>query len=157
MLHSYTYLWSSGPRIDHIAWDPNNPTFIRIWFFLEASASTGRIGKLTISTGALSSFDTKLFSSGINLTTGDSTMFGPSASCTMVTAKRSSALDDDEDTGEGGSDSIPTCCEEGGPPGGGDVGTNPDPVGPLPPWMASCTGGGLVDGVADLADGESWL
>ena len=33
----------------------------------------------------------------------------------------------------------------------------PDPVGELPPWDASCEGGGQVDGVADLTDGESWL
>jgi hypothetical protein len=35
-------------------------------------------------------------------------------------------------------------------------GTVPNPVGPLPPWQALCVGGGLVDSVADLPDGEDW-
>lgn len=48
----------------------------------------------------------------------------------------------------------PTCCDT--PTGPGDTGTNPDPVGALPPWMASCIDGGVVDSVADLADGEVW-
>lgn len=33
----------------------------------------------------------------------------------------------------------------------------PDPIGELPDWEATCEGGGLVDGVSDLGDGESWL
>jgi hypothetical protein len=42
------------------------------------------------------------------------------------------------------------------PCGGEQPGTGPDPVGPLPPWTALCTGGGDVEAVADLADGEDW-
>ncbi len=38
---------------------------------------------------------------------------------------------------------------------GTDLGV--DPVGELPPWDATCEGGGQVDGVPDLIDGESWL
>lgn len=57
--------------------------------------------------------------------------------------------------------SIPCCADDGpggtGGGGGGDTGTNPDPVGTLPPWIASCTGGGVVEELADLSDGESWL
>lgn len=49
-----------------------------------------------------------------------------------------------------------SCCSPHTPTGG-DVGTNPDPVGELPPWEATCSGGALVEGVADLSDGESWL
>ncbi len=38
---------------------------------------------------------------------------------------------------------------------GTDLGV--DPVGELPPWDATCEGGGQVEGVPDLTDGESWL
>jgi hypothetical protein len=47
-------------------------------------------------------------------------------------------------------DNCPPSC------GGGTPGTVADPTGPLPPWTAMCDGGGLVDSVADLADGEDW-
>lgn len=42
------------------------------------------------------------------------------------------------------------------PPCGPSPGTGPNPIGPLPPWVAQCDGGGDVDSVADLADGEDW-
>jgi hypothetical protein len=42
------------------------------------------------------------------------------------------------------------------PPCSTDPGTGPDPIGPLPPWTAMCDGGGLVESLADLADGENW-
>ena len=52
------------------------------------------------------------------------------------------------------------CCADGGTGtgggGGGNTGSNPDPIGVLPPWTRSCTGGGAVDTVADLTDGEVW-
>lgn len=42
------------------------------------------------------------------------------------------------------------------PPCGQVPGTVPNPIGPLPPWVQTCDGGGLVDSVADLTDGEDW-
>ena len=49
-----------------------------------------------------------------------------------------------------------SCCCACAPTGGGNTGENPNPVGVLPPWTASCIGGGAVDAVADLSDGEDW-
>lgn len=60
-------------------------------------------------------------------------------------------------TDDGGDQSVPCCNESTGTPSGGDIGTNPDPVGALPPWDATCEGGGQVEGVSDLVDGESWF
>lgn len=163
LLHSYSYYWSIDLKsIDHISWDPNNPSYVRIWFFNGTDDNTGHIGRLTLATGELTTFSKKLFSAGVNLTTDDPTMFGPSSSCTMVTAKLSeaAAAEDSDDAGEGESGvdgSIPCCEDDVTGSGGGDIGTNPDPVGELPDWEATCEGGGLVDSVSDLSDGESWL
>lgn len=60
------------------------------------------------------------------------------------------------DIGEGGNPAFECCCEEPAGPSVGDSVEDVDPVGTLPPWERSCTGGGLVDGVSDLTDGEAW-
>lgn len=65
-------------------------------------------------------------------------------------------LEDDIPDDDGGSQTIPCCCTDSSGPAGGDTGEIPDPVGELPPWESTCTGGGLVDGVSDLTDGEAW-
>lgn len=158
LLHSYTYTWPTA--IDHIAWAPDSPAYINIWFFLASDGSSGRMGHLNISTGALTSFDTDLFSGGVNITSGNPTKFGPSTSCTMVTAKRAEAMaagtdpgaDPNGDLGDG-DPSHPDCCDKGTP--SGDIGTNPDPIGILPAWLASCIGGGQPDTNVSLADGEA--
>ena len=46
----------------------------------------------------------------------------------------------------------PNAC----PPCAPSPGSTPNPIGVLPPWVQTCVGGGQVDSVADLTDGEDW-
>lgn len=144
LLHSYDY--THPIRVNHLANSTDNLSSVRVWFYLDAGAKSGRVENLTIATGvATDTFDTPLFSSGVNLVDGNTQLFGPSSSCLMITNYNSTP----QVPG-----TFPDCCDT--PTGPGDTGVNPDPIGPLPPWMANCVDGGVVDSVADLADGEVW-
>ena len=161
LLHSYS-ISSATKNLDHIARAPDDPTSINLWSFLTTD-NTGRFEHVNISTGSADvTFDQELFSAGENRNANTTVMFGPSSSCGFTTLLSSDAQSPGgTDSGGGGSSTIDSCCDHPAPgttpPEGGNVGTNPNPVGPLPPWMASCTGGGDVDSVADLSDGELWL
>jgi hypothetical protein len=94
LINSYTY---TTQQIHHIAYGTDSPAGIHIWFYRSAPGvaddTDGRVGHLVLSTGTLDvSFDTDLFSAGKNKNTGSATMFGPSASCTMVTVGYGSAI-----------------------------------------------------------------
>lgn len=80
LLNSYQFTLDS---IDHLSLSPADPDRIIVWFF-ENGAATGNFQDLVLATGLpASEFDLELFSEGVNLF--GSTMFGPSASCTIVT------------------------------------------------------------------------
>lgn len=84
LINSYTQ--AAGVLVNHIHYHPDNPDKVSVWFFLDGSDFTGRFGELDLATGTLSpSFDIALFSEGSSKVTADSVIFGPSASCSMVT------------------------------------------------------------------------
>lgn len=84
LINKYDY--AAPTQVDHIAYAPNNPLGIHVWLFVDSPlGNNGRFGLLTLATGVLSPFFNRtLFSAGENLNVS-SEIFGPSASCTMVT------------------------------------------------------------------------
>jgi hypothetical protein len=82
-----SYEYAHPIRINHIAYPPTGSDDLRIWWFLDDTASTGRIATISLATGSSSvSFDTPHFVAGVNQVVGSTQLFGPSSSCTMVTA-----------------------------------------------------------------------
>lgn len=84
LINKYDY--SSPTQVDHIAYAPTDPDGIHVWLFVDSPlGNNGRFGYLDLATGTLSPFFNRtLFSGGENLNVS-SEIFGPSASCTMVT------------------------------------------------------------------------
>jgi hypothetical protein len=89
LLHSYEY---TAAQIDHLAYATNSPSAAIVWFFISAPTSfddtRGRFANVVLATGAVdASFDTDLFSAGVNKVSGSDQLFGPSASCIVVTSE----------------------------------------------------------------------
>lgn len=86
LLHDVAFDEATYGILDHIHYSPNGAGFVHAWFFTNGSANQGRFGEVTFATGTFSQlFETDLLSSGENLIGGSGTIFGPSASCTLVT------------------------------------------------------------------------
>lgn len=131
---SYMGAGPTGVGIDHISYSLSDPTHIRIWLFTDGvSGNEGRFAELELSSGTLSNqFDSDLFSAGVSLITSGTQIFGPSASCTMVTL-RSAA-----------------------PPSDGTITVIKATVPPADPQSFDFTaGGGLSPGSFSLVDGGS--
>lgn len=150
LLHTYDFD-ATQEAIDHLSYSPENTDTVRIWFFLNGSDARGRLGELDLSTGTLTtSFETDLFSQGKNKVAGNCTMFGPSSSCTFITQVYQTVSGSppgspvEEPTTPPVDISQPCPCPT---PGTGDV---PAPIGPFPPPIFTCTGGGQVEQVDDL-------
>lgn len=82
----YSGAGPTGEGIDHISYSLNDPTHIYLWLFTDGVlGNTGRFGELELATGTLTPFnDEDLFSAGVSLIAGGTIVFGPSASCSMV-------------------------------------------------------------------------
>lgn len=76
-------------EVNHIHYSPDGASAIRVWLFGPGgNDSTGKYGNLVFATEIFSTIvDTPNFSSGENRVGANGTIFGPSASCTMVTFK----------------------------------------------------------------------
>lgn len=174
LLHDYTY--AHPVVVDHIHYSVDNPTHVVVWFFLDTSGFTGRLGVLELATGTLNpSFDTALFDEGeAKGATLDDGLWGPSSSCSMMTngyPDTTEPPEEEEPPGpspNGGNNTNPSCCDnpcscdDGGPNdnpssgGGGPTCEEPPPVGDYPSPFLTCTGGYIPPGVADLPAPEYW-
>jgi hypothetical protein len=157
LLHSYSY--SAGTQsVDHVSRAPNDPSSINIWWFL-TNDDTGRYSNFNLSLGTASvTFDSELFSAGVNRVTHTGVMFAPSSSCGFTTL-----LADQASTATG-SPEIPSansseCCASPGVEGSGETvpGAGVEhPVLLSAAWSGRCDGGGQVDLLPDLTDAEDW-
>lgn len=151
VLSTRTYLLSSGLQINHAYLGQGNSDSIEVWFYRSGGADY-TVGTLALATGVLSNTKTgRTYDRGILEPGGtdDDELFGPSNSCTMITAKFGT-----ETTPPGTDVSTPDCCDEGIPDG-----VDPEdipPTEPLPPFVRDCIGGGVVPSAAPVADGEIW-
>ena len=157
LLHSHTYS-AAVQSIDHVAQVPNSPSSIGLWWFL-TSDDNGRYSNFNLALGTSSdTFDSELFSVGVNRNTHTGVMFGPSSSCGFGTL-----LAEDASTATG-SPSIPSansseCCASPGVEGSGETvpGAGVEhPVLMSAAWTGRCDGGGTVDLLPDLTDDEDW-
>ena len=147
--------------IDHIGYH-SHPTKITAWFFKGPTSddTSGRFMVLSMVDGTEENVITRnLFSDKVNLIgSSGTTKFGPSTSCTFITANYASTVvedggsEPDGDLGDGDSSLGLDCCDT--QPATGDTGVDPEPVGEFPPFDMTCVGGGQPDTNSPLVNGE---
>ena len=76
----------SSLLVDHIHYFDDSSQFVRLWVFRDPFLTLGRYIQLKLSDGSFeTSFDTDLFSEGVSLVDDSPNIWGPAASCAMVT------------------------------------------------------------------------
>lgn len=163
-LANYDFGTTSYWIIDHIHYSLDNPNSIRVWLYKDYNAKQARYVTLELADGSTTTtFDTDMFSQGVNTNADSDIKFAPSNSCAMVTAggypSPVAPVSDDLFSEPCCPCDCPPTPVKDGTPTRSPLPTHTGPI--LPPidltWDRNCTGGGTVPTAADPTDVESWV